>query len=529
MRKRTIAILAAGVAMCALAAATEAPAFGRGGGHGGGGHGGGGHGGGFHGGGFHGGGFHGGGMHMGGFHGARGGGFHGFAHRGFGGSHHAIAAHSIGAHANSAHAIGAHAVPDGATHGLAAGADRNGHMAHNGIDGASRMSGRQFAHNQFAAANFHGLHDFNRTGFNRNGFGNDRGWNRWGGRFWGAGWNNWGGGWGGWAGPVFWPFLYGDAFSFALWPYGYYDPFWAYGSDFLFASIFAPGPYFGSGYGYGPDYYGYTGSPNVYYGSADDTALASTDREALARTDAAAAQSCNGLAPGVSDLPIERIRHTVHPSDQQSALLDAVDAASSKASRIVKASCPKDIPLTPVARLDAAAQRVDAVIQAVEVVRAPLASFYDSLSDEQKQKFNMMGNSAGAEAGAGSTAPGGNLQALCGQNASGATNLPLQRIEQIVEPNAKQQSALDALKQTSDQAAKDLQASCPSEMPQTPVARLDAVSTRLKAIVAGMKLIRPKLEDFYASLSDEQKAKFNTMGPPPQRASAQPEQQSNRQ
>ena len=31
------------------------------------------------------------------------------------------------------------------------------------------------------------------------------------------------------AGPVFWPFAFGDIFSFALWPY--YDPFWDYGPD----------------------------------------------------------------------------------------------------------------------------------------------------------------------------------------------------------------------------------------------------------------------------------------------------------
>jgi len=57
-------------------------------------------------------------------------------------------------------------------------------------------------------------------------------------------------------------------------------------------------------------------------------------------------------------------------------------------------------------------------------------------------------------------------------------------------------------------------------MPQTPVARLDAVKTRLQAIVAAMNTVRPKLQDFYASLNDEQKARFNTMGPPPN-ASAQ--------
>jgi LTXXQ motif family protein len=52
------------------------------------------------------------------------------------------------------------------------------------------------------------------------------------------------------------------------------------------------------------------------------------------------------------------------------------------------------------------------------------------------------------------------------------------------------------------------------DVPRTPVARLDAVATRLKAMADAMTSLRPKLENFYASLSDEQKANFNTMGSP---------------
>jgi hypothetical protein len=49
-------------------------------------------------------------------------------------------------------------------------------------------------------------------------------------------------GWGYWAGPVFWPFFFGDALTFALWPYAFYDPFFAYGPDLLLTSIFGRGP-----------------------------------------------------------------------------------------------------------------------------------------------------------------------------------------------------------------------------------------------------------------------------------------------
>jgi hypothetical protein len=41
-----------------------------------------------------------------------------------------------------------------------------------------------------------------------------------------------------------------------------------------------------------------------------------------------------------------------------------------------------------------------------------------------------------------------------------------------------------------------------------------------------MNAVRPKLQAFYDSLNDEQKARFNTMGPPP---SAQAQQQGGNQ
>jgi LTXXQ motif family protein len=42
----------------------------------------------------------------------------------------------------------------------------------------------------------------------------------------------------------------------------------------------------------------------------------------------------------------------------------------------------------------------------------------------------------------------------------------------------------------------------------------------LNAMVDAIKTVRPNLKNFYASLSDDQKARFNTMGPPPKAASS---------
>jgi hypothetical protein len=547
--KKTIGILATSVAVCALCIVTNASAIaghgGGGGGHGGGG-GGGGHGGGggfaaFHGGGG-GGGWHGGG-----------GGFHGFAahggmaHIGHGWSGHALGAHGFSAHAYHGHGLTSHAMSGHghqfASHNLSHNHAINaGHnlAAHNQLS-HNQFTHNQFSHNQFAAQNFHGLNNFNHTGFNRNTFGNAANWNHWGGRFWGAGWNNWGWGWGGWAGPVFWPFLLGDALSFIFWPYAYYDPFWWYGPPFIFASIFAPGPYFGPDYGYGPDYYidwygtgygGYAGSPNIYYGSSGGGRYSTAargryaarneqaDHQALAETNTAAIESCTGLAPGVTNLPIDQIRQSVHPTADQEAALDDLGAASSQASDIIKSSCPSSVPLTPIGRLDAAEQRLDATIKAIQLVRSPLERFYQALSDEQRQRFNAMnGSSEGAPSAA-------NMTAACSQGAGSFIDLPVQRIEQVVQPTAQQQSAFNDLKNAAQKAGDQLQSSCPTAVPKSPVARVDTVETRLTAMADAIKSVRPDLQNFYTSLSDEQKAKFNTMGPPPKATSSPQQRQS---
>jgi hypothetical protein len=330
-------------------------------------------------------------------------------------------------------------------------------------------------------------------------------------------------------------------FSFVFWPYAYYDPFWWYGPPFIFASIFAPGPYFGPDYGYGPDDYGYwyggdygdAGSPNVYYdrprsgggysiaargGNAAKTAQA--DREALAETNTAAVESCTGLAPGVTNLPIDQIRQTVHPTADQEAALDDLSAASTRAGDVIKSSCPSSVPLTPIGRLDAAEQRLDATIKAIQVVRSPLERFYEALNDEQRQRFNAMN---GSTRGAPST---GNMVAACSQAAGNFIDLPAQRIEQVIQPTAQQQSAFDDLKKAAQKAGDQLQSSCPTAVPKSPVARVDTVETRLTAMADAIKSVRPDLQNFYASLSDEQKAKFNTIGPPPKAASSPSQRQS---
>jgi len=311
---------------------------------------------------------------------------------------------------------------------------------------------------------------------------------------------------------VFWPYLLGDVLSSVFWPYAYYDPFWYYGSylDYDYGS-YAPS-YWQFGlwdiYGTGGDGYGH------YYGGRRLTASRAT-AQAEQQITADVRQSCGALAPGVTSFPIDRIRQTIRPAGDQVAALDDLAAATSRAIPIVDASCPSEAPLTPLGRLDAVEQRLEAMIKAIQIVQSPLAAFYDSLSDEQKQRFDAIGEQTSRgrrEPDDRGRSAADALGPLCGRQADNFTKLPLQRIEQIVEPTGEQQSALEKLKEASAKAAGELRASCPAQTGDTTVARLDAIGTRLHSMVQAIKTLRPTLGSFYASLSDEQKARFNGMG-----------------
>jgi hypothetical protein len=80
-----------------------------------------------------------------------------------------------------------------------------------------------------------------------------------------------------------------------------------------------------------------------------------------------------------------------------------------------------------------------------------------------------------------------------------------------VKPAGRQREALDRLSGATNDAVKRLQAACPDTVPQTPVGRLEAMQKRLEAMLAAADQVQPALDEFYATLSAEQKARFNTM------------------
>ncbi len=105
--------------------------------------------------------------------------------------------------------------------------------------------------------------------------------------------------------------------------------------------------------------------------------------------------SC-GAVSDATRWPGDQIEKTVRPEPEQQAKLDALKSAMAKASDDLASACPSALPATPPARLRAIARRLDVMLGAIKNVRAALDDFYNSLNDEQKAQFNVIGRQRNA-------------------------------------------------------------------------------------------------------------------------------------
>ncbi len=300
-----------------------------------------------------------------------------------------------------------------------------------------------------------------------------------------------------WLGPVFWPYAYSDIFEYTFWPTAYDPGYWAYAYDDFVDTVF----------------WG-TNSPYSAYARYPEPSAAVTDSRARGRASAspqALRQLCGSPDKGVTAWPIAEITRAVRPTPEQRALLDELKTAAAKAAEEFKNSCVDSYAMTPPARLRAMTNRVSATLNAVKVVRPALEQFYNSLNDEQKARFNALGPDVGGRSQQRSQQEASAQAEACGDPKSSLTQLPIDRIEAVIHPAGKQKEALDRLSKATKDAVEGLQAACPDDVPLTPLGRLEAMQKRLEAMLQAAALVQPALDEFYATLGNEQKARFNTL------------------
>jgi hypothetical protein len=310
-----------------------------------------------------------------------------------------------------------------------------------------------------------------------------------------------------WRGPVYWPYAYNDLFYYTFWPDSYDPGYWAYAYDDFYDGVFFPdgapyveytaeGPYDGA--------YARTtttgAAPSRSYGGGSNVP---------GRVNQATREFCADQASGITAWPIDKISTALQPNAEQKKLLDDLRQASQQAASEFKEACPDAVPMTPPGRLQAMTQRLQAMDDAVTTVKPAVEAFYNSLNDEQKARFNEIGP---ALRGSQKAAANPDQTTNCSSEKAGLSNLAVNRIEDTVQPTEAQEASLDRLDEALQKSVDIMRNACPNVVPLTPVGRLDVMKQRLDAMIQSANAVRPALEDFYAALTDEQKAKFNRLG-----------------
>src|SRR5258705_1194721 len=304
-----------------------------------------------------------------------------------------------------------------------------------------------------------------------------------------------------WLGPVFWPYVYSDIFDYTFWPEAYDDAYWAYAYDDLIDTVF---------WDNGSPYSAYASiAPDGYVEPGGAIVGSSRLRERSGLSPQALRQLCRNPDRGITAWPFAEITSALRPTSEQRALLDQLKSAAAHAAHVLKNSCSDTYALTPPGRLRAMINRISATLEAVRMVRPALEAFYNALSDEQRARFNTLSPRLPATS---EDQPQQEAKAeSCGASKSSLTGLPIERIDAVLRPTGAQKGALDRLSAATKKAVHGLQAACPDEVPVTPVGRLQAMEKRLSAMLQAANQMQPALDDFYASLTTEQKARFNTL------------------
>ena len=286
----------------------------------------------------------------------------------------------------------------------------------------------------------------------------------------------------GWVGPLYWPFAYHDMQDYVI--LGEATAFWAYGYRDIYAGMFTP----------------YRDDSLARYLAADSNGRKS-------RRAATVQQFCGEDSADAVGPAIDRIREAVQPTEAQRGALDKFTEASHSATQLIRSSCPKEAPTTALERLAAMKARLEAMLKAAQALQHPLEDLYYALDDEQQARLNAL---AKGEGRASATSQAGETKA-CQAAPSAAPKWPAEEIEARLQLKDTQRAALEVLQDTSAGAAETLKAECRPDA-ITSISRLAAVNRRLQSLLQAVLHVNDALDDFHATLSDEQKAQFDAIG-----------------
>lgn len=290
---------------------------------------------------------------------------------------------------------------------------------------------------------------------------------------------------------IFWPYAAADLADYVLFANGN-GGFWTHGYDTIVSAAFAP-----AGVEDERAVRGRSRATRLSDAAPTEMPLASGDLcgETFASADA------NAL--------IERIDRAVEPTASQRNALEQLQRALAEAIERIKASCPAAMSTTVADRLKTIQDRIWAMRDALLTIRVPFEAFYNSLSDEQRQRLRH-GDPESAELAASATEGRGRAVAegrvsMCAEPAAGTSDWIMRAIARA-KPPREQRAGLEALRMRSAAMAQLVAGSCPSDATLDPMGRFAAATDRLHVMLFAVMSMSPMLQQLYDSLDDKQKA-----------------------
>ncbi len=233
-------------------------------------------------------------------------------------------------------------------------------------------------------------------------------------------------------GPLAWPTAYEDAIGYTFWPNDYAGKVRSHGFDIIAAPL----------------------SVSSRRPAVARASMASVESDA---DDLNVSTGCGADQNPQMTWPKAQIEQTLQLNDAQRDAIGKFQTALFESTKSLKASCRDIAALSPTARLDTTVQSLWAVRDAGVYIRAPLKTFYDGLSDEQKAKFEWKqppqddgGQNTDANQ---NTKPQDSAMArqyqMCAAPSLEGSERLMKRIEQQVRPHKEQSAVMEGLRKAS--------------------------------------------------------------------------------
>ena len=286
---------------------------------------------------------------------------------------------------------------------------------------------------------------------------------------------------------VFWPDAAADLVDYVLFANGN-NRFWSYGYDTIVAAGFAASD-------------AEKQQPPRSHAPADRL----SDAASQTKTPLAAAALC-GATSVSADALVERIDRAVEPNASQRDALEQLRHAVGQAIERITAICPAAPPASVSQRLNAIQDRIWIMHDALLTIRLPFEAFYNSLTDEQRQRLRGV-QPQSAETAANATdgrdqTTAGRRAAMCAEPAAGSADWIMGAIEHAAPP--REREGLKGLRQSSAAMAQLVAASCPTDPHLDSMGRFAAATDRLNVMLFAVMSMSPMLLQLSDSLDDKQ-------------------------